>query len=185
MIQFTLMYMFQHDQVFTRTAVAKQAVEACDRIFHKEYFFDTTEENKTIREKFFWTKQQQWLLDKDIKRVIFTSNYGTGKTLVMKAKALQLGRKRQLFTFQKKQTDQGHLVDSREYFLEAKEIQLEKKELYYLKNLTNQNELMNPGKTFFILFTTPDALLFHSIHQEFEKLKEHFEVICTTSKLRW
>ena len=185
MIQFVLMYMFQHDQVFTRTDVAKQSVEACDKIFHKEILFDTTEENKTIREKFFWTKQQQGLLEKDKKRVIFTSNYGTGKTLVMKAKALQLGRKRQLFTFQKKQTDQGHLVDSRESFLEAKEIQLEKKELFNLKNLTDQNNLMDPGKTFFILFTTPDALLFHSIHQEFENLNEHVEVICTTSKLRW
>jgi hypothetical protein len=172
------MYMFQHDQVFTRAAVAKHSIEACDRIFHKEILFDTIEENRTIREKFFWTKHQKGLLEKDPKRVLFTSNYGTGKTLLIRAKAMQLGRKRQLYYFSKKQSDQGNLITSRDAFLEAIEMQLGRKELNYLKNQTNQENLTDPGKTFIVLFTNPDALLFHSIHKEFEELKDHVEVVC-------
>ena len=170
--------MFQHDQVFTRAAVAKHSIEACDRIFHKEILFDTIEENKTIREKFFWTKHQKGLLEKDPKRVLFTSNYGTGKTLLIRAKAMQLGRKRQLYYFSKKQSDQGNLITSRDAFLEAIEMQLGRKELNYLKNQTNQENLTDPGKTFIILFTKPDALLFHSIHKEFEEIKDHVQVVC-------
>jgi hypothetical protein len=170
--------MFQHDQVFTRTAVAKQSLEACDKIFQKQILFDTIEENKKLRETFFWTKQQKGLLEKDSKRVLFTSNYGTGKTLVMRAKATQLGRKRQLFYFSKKQTEQGNQINSRETYLEADEIQLGSKELFYLKNQTNRENLIDPGKTFVIFFTKPEALLFHSIHQEFEELKDHVEVVC-------
>ena len=170
--------MFQHDQVFTRTAVAKQSLEACDKIFQKQILFDTIEENKKMRETFFWTKQQKGLLEKDSKRVLFTSNYGTGKTLVMRAKATQLGRKRQLFYFSKKQADQGNQINSRETYLEAAEMQLGSKELFYLKNQTNRANLIDPGKTFVILFTQPEALLFHSIHQEFEELKDHVEVVC-------
>jgi hypothetical protein len=45
--------------------------------------------------------------------------------------------------------------------------------------LKNQ-AIIDPGKTFIILFSKPDALLFHSIHQEFEELKDHVQVICYT-----
>jgi hypothetical protein len=44
-------------------------------------------------------------------------------------------------------------------------------------NLKNQ-AIIDPGKTFIILFSKPDALLFHSIHQEFEELKDHVQVVC-------
>jgi hypothetical protein len=96
----------------------------------------------------------------------------------MRAKATQLGRKRQLFYFSKKQTEQGNQMNSRETYLEADEIQLGSKELFYLKNQANRENLIDPGKTFVILFTKPEALLFHSIHQEFEELKDHVEVVC-------
>jgi SpoVK/Ycf46/Vps4 family AAA+-type ATPase len=175
--------MFQHDQVFTRTAVAKQSLEACDKIFQKQILFDTIEKYKNLRETFFWTKQQKRLLEKDSKRVLFTSNYGTGKTLVMRAKAMQLARKRQLFYFSKKQAEQGNLMNSRETYLEATKMQLGNKELFYLKNQTNRANLIDPGKTFIIFFTKPDALLFHSIHQEFEELKDHVEAFCLQGQL--
>ncbi len=170
--------MFQHDQIFTRTAFAQQSVEACGNIFNQKSLFDSFSTKTPTREKFFWTKHQRELIDGDPKRVLFTSNYGTGKTLVMKAKAMHLGRKRQLFYFSKKQADQEHPIDSRNTFLEATEMQLKQKELSYLKNPINQNSLTDPGKTFFILFSKPDALLFQSLHQEFEKLKDHVEVCC-------
>jgi SpoVK/Ycf46/Vps4 family AAA+-type ATPase len=170
--------MLQHDLVFTRGAVAKQSIETCDNIFQKDKLFDTIEENRKIRENIFWTKQQHGLLEEDPKRVIFTSNYGTGKTLVMRAKATHLGRKRKLFYFAKKQADQGNLIASKESYLDANKMQLERKELNYLKNQTNRKNLTDPGKTFIVLFTNPEALLFHSIHQEFEELKDHVEVVC-------
>jgi hypothetical protein len=175
--------MFQHDQVFTRNAVAKQSLEACDKIFQKQIWFDTIEGNKNLSETFFWTKQQKGLFEKDSKRVLFTSNYGTGKTLVMWAKAMQLGRKRQLFYFSKKQAEKGNLINSRETYLEAAEMQLGNQELFYLKNQTNRANLIDPGKTFIILFTKPDALLFHSVHQEFKDLKNHVEVVCLQGQL--
>jgi SpoVK/Ycf46/Vps4 family AAA+-type ATPase len=172
--------MFQHDHVFTRAAVAKQFVEACGKVYHTDIMFDTIEENKKTREKFFWTKQQHELLEKDQKRVLFTSNYGTGKTLVMRAKAMQLGRKRQLFDFSKKQADQGYQIGSKETFKQATDMQLGGKELKYLKNQINRENLTDPGKTFIVLFTKPDALLSHFIHEEFEKLKDHVEAVCCT-----
>jgi hypothetical protein len=172
------MYIFQHDQVFTKTAVAKQSVEASKNSFQKDILFGTRQKSIQRREKYFWTKNQKDLIEKDPKRVLFTSNFGTGKTLVMKARAMQLARKRQLFYFSKKQTDQGNLINSKKTFLEATEMQPRRKELNYLKIQTNRENLTDPGKTFIILFTKPDALLFHSIHKEFEEIKDHVQVVC-------
>ncbi len=81
-IQFLLMYMFQREQVFSKTDVANYATHASDKMFALE--------NQT----FFWTKHQQTLIDINPKRVIFTSEFGTGKTTLLKAKAKQLGRER-------------------------------------------------------------------------------------------
>jgi hypothetical protein len=135
--------MFQHDQVFTKTAVAQQSIQTCDNIFLRKYLFDSRNNNEQRNKKFFWTKHQRELIEKDRKRVILTSSYGTGKTLVMKAKAHELGRKRQILSW-KKQIDDRNDID--------------------------------PGKTFIVIFSKPDALLFHSIRQEFEQLKDHVEV---------
>jgi hypothetical protein len=44
--------------------------------------------------------------------------------------------------------------------------------------LTKHESLTDHGKTFMVLFTKPDALLFHSIHKEFEELKDHVQVVC-------
>jgi hypothetical protein len=173
------MYMFQHDQVFTKSDVAKKSVEACGNIFYEKDLFNSSEENKKRREKFFWTKNQRELIEKDHKRVLFTSNYGTGKTLVMKAKAMHLGKKRQIFYASKTKADQQNQLGFSESFLvEKSAMKIKKKEPLNL-NLKNQ-AIIDPGKTFIILFTKPDALLFHSIHQEFVKLKDHVEVICYT-----
>jgi hypothetical protein len=79
----------------------------------------------------------------------------------------------------KTKADQKNHVDFSESLLVGKSaMQTEKKEPLNL-NLKNQG-IIDPGKTFIILFIKPDALLFHSIHQEFEELKDHVEVICYT-----
>ena len=169
--------MFQHNQVFTRTAVAKQSVEASRNIFYEKDLFNPSQENTQRREIFFWTKDQRKLIEGNPKRVLFTSNFGTGKTLVMRAKAMHLGKKRQIFYVSKTTADQGNEIDfSESFFLEKSAMKTKKKEALNL-NLKNQ-AIIDPGKTFIILFSKPDALLFHSIHQEFEELKDHVQVYC-------
>jgi hypothetical protein len=76
------MYMFQREQVFSKTDVANYTTQATEKMFDVE--------NKT----FFWTKHQKTFLDLNPKRVIFTSEFGTGKTTLLKAKAKQLGMER-------------------------------------------------------------------------------------------
>jgi hypothetical protein len=165
--------MFQHDQVFTNTDVAKKSVEACENFFLKDILFDDSKDSIQKRKKFFWTKTQRELIEKDHKRVLFTSNYGTGKTLVMKAKAMQLCKKRQLFFASKKEADQENQIGSINFF---KQMIPGSKEPSKSQNTIPG--LIDPGKTFIILFTKPDALLFHSIHQEFEELKDSVQVVC-------
>ncbi len=72
-VQFLLMYMFKWDQV-----VANYTVTAPGK--------NRKTENVTL----FWTKPQKDLIDSKHKRVLFTSEYGTGKTTLLKAKAKQL-----------------------------------------------------------------------------------------------
>jgi hypothetical protein len=169
--------MFQHDQVFTRTSAAKKSVETCGNIFYEKDLFNSSQENKKRREKFFWTKDQRKLIEGDPKRVLFTSNYGTGKTLVMRAKAMRLGKDRHRFVL-KNQDFQDSLIDSEKALWTAKP-NLHGRKRQQLKK-SNGNSLIDPGKTFFILFSKPEALLFNSIHQDFEKLKDHVQVICCT-----
>jgi SpoVK/Ycf46/Vps4 family AAA+-type ATPase len=78
------MYMFQREQLFTKTDVANYTIQAAEKMFEFE--------NKT----FFWTKHQKALIDTSPKRVLFTSEFGTGKTTLLKAKAKQLGKERYL-----------------------------------------------------------------------------------------
>ena len=171
------MYMFQHDQLFTKTAVAKKSVEACANIFYEKDLFNPSQKNKQRREKFFWTKNQRELIEGDPKRVLFTSNYGTGKTLVMRAKAMRLGKDRHRFVL-KNQDFQDSLIDSEKALWTAKP-NLHGRKRQQLKK-SNGNSLIDPGKTLFILFSKPEALLFNSIHQDFEKLKDYVQVICCT-----
>jgi hypothetical protein len=79
-----MMYMFQFKQLFTKTDVANYTTQAAEKMFDFE--------NKT----FFWTKHQKALIESNPKRVLFTSEFGTGKTTLLKAKAKQLGRERHL-----------------------------------------------------------------------------------------
>jgi hypothetical protein len=81
-VQFVLMYMFQCDQVFSKTDVANYTVNTAKKMFDFE------------KKTFFWTKHQKTLLDSNPKRVLFTSAFGTGKTTLLKAKATQLGKER-------------------------------------------------------------------------------------------
>ncbi len=74
--------MFQREQVFSKTDVANYTTQSSDNMFALE--------NQT----FFWTKHQKTLIDLNPKRVIFTSEFGTGKTTLLKAKAKELGRER-------------------------------------------------------------------------------------------
>ena len=83
-VQFLLMYMFQREQAFTKTDVANYTNQAAENMFVQE-------------ETFFWTKHQKLLIDSSPKRVLFTSEFGTGKTTLLKAKAKQLSSKDQIF----------------------------------------------------------------------------------------
>jgi hypothetical protein len=168
--------MFQQDQTFTKNDFAKHSGEPCDNIFQEKELLNNG--NVERRKKFFWTKHQKELIEQDPKRVLFTSNYGTGKTIVLRAKAVQLGMKRKLFYVSKKQADHKNLINSRKTFLEATEIHFQRNKLNYSRSQTNGKNLTDPGKTFIVLFTKPDAHLFHSICQEFEELKDHVAVVC-------
>ena len=75
-IQFLLMFLFQHGQDFTATDVAKYTVQVSDRMYQEGGFF--------------WTREQLNLMKRDPKRVIFTSEFGTGKTTLLKAKIKNL-----------------------------------------------------------------------------------------------
>ena len=77
-----MMYMFQREQLFTKTDLANYTSETAEKMFE----FD----NKT----FFWTKHQKALIDSSPKRVLFTSEFGTGKTTLLKAKAKKLCKER-------------------------------------------------------------------------------------------
>jgi hypothetical protein len=78
------MYMFQREQVFTKTDLANYTTEAAEKMFVQ-------------KETFFWTKHQKLLIDSSPKRVLFTSEFGTGKTTLLKAKIKQLSCKDQTF----------------------------------------------------------------------------------------
>ena len=144
-VQFLLMYMFQYDQPFTKTDLANLTVEAAKKTFHKG----------------FWTRHQKDLIEKDSKRVLFTSNFGTGKTLLLRTKAELLGRKKGILTSSRRRPDQEDQPDQRE------------------------NELR---RTFFVFLGGKDLLLFQSIREEFKKLKleenVQVEVLCLESKFK-
>jgi hypothetical protein len=83
-VQFLLMYMFQREQIFSKTDVAKYTTQAAEKMFDLDL--------KT----FFWTKHQKALIFSNPKRVIFTSAFGTGKTTLLKEKAKKLGESKQI-----------------------------------------------------------------------------------------
>jgi len=78
------MYMFQREQIFSLTDVAKYTVQTADSM------------NIVKNQLFFWTNHQKIIIDSDEKRVLFTSEFGTGKTTLLKAKATQIGKERYL-----------------------------------------------------------------------------------------
>ena len=121
---------------------------------------------------------------KDPKRVLFTSNYGTGKTLVMTAKAMQLGKLRRDVFALKNQTETENDAQHGISFKESSGVNLGKKGSHQnKKNKTNQDNLIDPGKTFIFLFSNPDSLLFQKLCQEFKELKDHVEVLCSKGKI--
>jgi len=132
--------MFQYKQVFSKSDVTNYAVNMSDQIFNME------------KKNFFWTKQQLNLIERDEKRVLFTSEFGTGKTTVLKAKAKKLAIQRE--------------------FLKNSET----------PTTFVQSNTDDPGKTFIILFTQSNSLLTESIQNEFQKLKTHVEVISFDAK---
>jgi hypothetical protein len=143
-IQFLLMYMFHYDQPFTKTHLANLAVQAAENVFQKA----------------FWTRHQKELIEKDPKRVLFTSNFGTGKTLLLKTKAEEV----------------------------AKQIHdLKKRKTKSIQEQTNKSENTENGvKSFFVFLAGKDLLLFQSIRNEFEDLKKmknvEVEVLSLESK---
>jgi hypothetical protein len=113
-----MMYMFQFKQLYTKTDVANYTTQTAENMFDFE------------KRTFFWTKHQKALIDSSPKRVLFTSEFGTGKTTLLRVKA---------------------------------------------KNLNNEKDI------FFILFTEPDGLLFHSITAEFQD-QDHVKVVSLKSE---
>jgi hypothetical protein len=79
-VSFLLMYMFERKQVFSKTDVANYAAQTSERMYVVDNHI------------FFWTNHQKMLIDFKPKRVLFTSDFGTGKTTLLKAKAMQLGK---------------------------------------------------------------------------------------------
>ncbi len=77
-IQFLLMYLLQNEQVFTNTDICKYTVQASEKMFNFE------------DKMFFWTRDQQCLMKNNEKRVLLTSDFGTGKTILLKAMAKNL-----------------------------------------------------------------------------------------------
>ncbi len=141
--------MFQNEQIFSKTDVSNYTVKMSDEIFNLE------------DKNFFWTKQQLNLIERDEKRVLFTSEFGTGKTTVLKAKAKNLAIKRKTFHESKLMREKGRKTNKKTDDLSITE---------------------DPGKTFVILFTRSDALLTMSVQNEFEDLKTHVEVITFETK---
>jgi hypothetical protein len=78
------MYMFERKQVFSKTDVANYAAQKSERMYVVDNHI------------FFWTNHQKMLIDFNPKRVLFTSDFGTGKTTLLKAKAMQLGKERHM-----------------------------------------------------------------------------------------
>ncbi len=78
------MYMFQREQTFSKTDVANYTVQTAQRM------------NVVKNQLFFWTKHQKNVIESNTRRVIFTSEFGTGKTTLLKAKAKHLGWERHL-----------------------------------------------------------------------------------------
>jgi hypothetical protein len=76
------MYMFQREQIFSMTDVANYTEQTADTM------------NVVKNQLFFWTNHQKNIVDSNQKRVLFTSEFGTGKTTLLKAKATQLGKER-------------------------------------------------------------------------------------------
>ena len=77
-IQFLLMYMFQHEQLFTHTDVCNYTVQASETMLNME------------SQTFFWTRSQRSLIENNEKRVLLTSDFGTGKTILLKAMAKKI-----------------------------------------------------------------------------------------------
>ena len=77
-----------------------------------KYTDDKIEKISSLKEKIFWTLPQFTILnDESKKRVIFMSDFGTGKTTLIKAKAKQLlnrGKKVIIISFE----DKGSTADS-------------------------------------------------------------------------
>jgi hypothetical protein len=76
--------MFQCDQVFSKTDVANYTVETAEKM------------NVVKNQLYFWTKHQKNVIESKKGRIIFTSEFGTGKTTLLKAKAKQLAKERHL-----------------------------------------------------------------------------------------
>ncbi len=150
------MYMFQYEQPFTKTDLTNLTVEAADNVIRNHPLLKIKKKNIKKEENCFWTQHQKQLIEKDPKRVLFTSNFGTGKTLLLKTKAEQLARHKRYLTNRSEPTNK---LDGTEN---------------------------DPGKTFLIFFAKKSSLVFQSIRDEFENLKKtqnvEVEVLCLESK---
>jgi hypothetical protein len=124
-----MMYLFQHGQDFTPTDLANYTVKASDIMYEEGGFF--------------WTKHQWDLIQRDERRVLFVSEFGTGKTLLMKSKAKVLADEiDQLIKEEtiKKQTD----------------------------GCLKQGNEGKASKCFFIVFTKEKSILIQGLKKEFE-----------------
>jgi hypothetical protein len=123
------MFLFQHDQDFTPTDLAKYTAQAADKMYEEGGFF--------------WTKHQWDLIQRDERRVLFVSEFGTGNTLLMKSKAQVLADEidRLIKEETKKKEADGHL---------------------------DQGNKSKASKCFFIVCTSEKGVLIHELEKEFE-----------------
>jgi hypothetical protein len=147
------MFLYQHDQDFTPTDLTKYSVQASDRIYEEGGFF--------------WTKHQWDLIQRDERRVLFVSEFGTGKTLLMKSKAKVLADK----------------ID--------RLIKEETKNKETDECLEQGNKINKALKCFFIVFTAEKSVLIQGLKKEFEAYwtskkhrENHIEVLSFFEKGR-
>jgi hypothetical protein len=136
LVEHVLVKMHEQKQVVTPTDVSNYTVEKCDRII----------------EVLFLTKEQQAIaVCGNLKRIVFISDFGTGKTTLLKLQAKMQGNQGNLNSEhrnkKRRQTSDGGLF------------QQHRNEEKHLEE--------NSSKIFFIVFLGPECLLLQDIHNNF------------------
>ena len=80
LVRHVLTQMYRRKMVVTNTELSKYTIQKSDKM------------SSNYEEVIFLTRQQQAILGYKPRRVIFKSDFGTGKTILLKAQARELGK---------------------------------------------------------------------------------------------